>query len=138
MARLAPPTGVQTRPALTVTNYRFGKAYRLLKTDEYSSVFNLRRCQTHGLFQVWSQPNGRDHARVGLVMAKRVASSAVVRNTMKRIVREWFRHRRPDLEPFDLVIRARRPFGREQSHDAWKQLDALVARMGACRAYSSP
>lgn len=121
-----------------MTDYRFGKAYRLLKTDEYSSVFNLRRCHTQGLFQVWSKPNDCGHPRVGLVMAKRVASSAVVRNTMKRIVREWFRHRQAGIEPVDLVIRARRPFGRDQSHTAWQQLDALIARMGACRAYSSP
>lgn len=121
-----------------MNQYRFGKSYRLLKTDEFSSVFSLRNCQASGLLQVYIRPNGLDHARLGLVMAKKVARAAVARNTMKRIVREWFRLRRPDLQPFDLVIRARRPFGREQTQQAWKQLDSLIARMGACRAYCSP
>lgn len=121
-----------------MSDYRFGKAYRLLKTDEYSSVFSLRRCQTQGLFQIYSKANELGHARLGLVMAKKVARAAVTRNTMKRIVREWFRHRRADLLPFDLVIRARRPFGRDQTQQAWEQLDGLIARMGACHAYCSP
>lgn len=129
---------LQGERAPDMTDYRFAKVYRLLKTDEYSSVFNLRRCYSHELFQIYSKGNELGHARLGLVMAKKVAKAAVTRNTMKRIVREWFRLHRPDLLPFDLVIRARRPFGRAQTRAAWQQLDTLIARMGACRAYSSP
>lgn len=117
-------------------DYRFGKQYRLLKTDEFSSVFNFRRSHSHGFFQVYSKPVAIEHARLGLVVAKKVAKAAVARNTMKRIIREWFRLHRPDLLPFDLVIRVRRPFDHAHTHEAWQQLDILMARINVCRTSS--
>lgn len=116
--------------------YSFGKQYRLLKTDEFSSVFNFRRSYSHGFFQVYSKPFDSDHARLGLVVAKKVAKAAVDRNTMKRIIREWFRLHRPDLLPFDLVVRVRQPFNHAHTHEAWQQLDVLMARINVCRTSS--
>lgn len=40
-------------------------------------------------------------------MSRRVSPHAVVRNTIKRIVRECFRQRRADLPPIDVVVVAR-------------------------------
>src|SRR5690606_36327743 len=44
-------------------------------------------------------------ARLGLIIAKRFAAKAVTRNTIKRIIREAFRHRRHALAARDLVFR---------------------------------
>lgn len=126
-----------------MSDYRLRKAYRLLKTDDFSSVFNFRRTYSFEQFQVYHKPNDVDHARLGLVVAKKVAKRAVARNTMKRIIREWFRLRRPDLKPFDLVVRVRRPFDHADTHAAWQHLDTVVTRIGIarsdpCPAYSSP
>lgn len=126
-----------------MSDYRFRKVYRLLKTDEFSSVFNFRRSYSLEFFQVYHKPNELEHARLGLVVAKKIAKAAVARNTMKRIIREWFRLRRPDLKPVDLVVRVRRPFDRRHTRQVWQHLDAIAARIGVartdpCHAYSSP
>src|SRR5690606_29682221 len=44
-------------------------------------------------------------ARLGLIIAKRFAAKAVVRNAIKRVIREAFRQKRGDLPACDLVFR---------------------------------
>jgi ribonuclease P protein component len=44
-------------------------------------------------------------ARLGLIVAKRLARRAVQRNLLKRIAREAFRLARPGLPAHDLVLR---------------------------------
>lgn len=46
-----------------------------------------------------------DSARIGLVIAKKLVRRAVHRNTLKRLSREVFRHRRADLPICDVVLR---------------------------------
>ena len=70
--------------------YCFGKPYRLLKTDDFSSVFALRRLKSRPDIQLWHKPNGLGHPRLGLVVAKKTARRANRRNYMKRTLREWF------------------------------------------------
>jgi len=45
------------------------------------------------------------HARLGLVIGKRYAKQAVTRNTIKRVLRETFRHQQLALPPRDYVFR---------------------------------
>lgn len=51
------------------------------------------------------RPNENVTARMGVVVAKKLAKRANVRNLVKRIVREQFRKQRADLPAMDLVIR---------------------------------
>lgn len=53
------------------------------------------------------RPRGEQEApaRLGLVIPKRFAALAVTRNTIKRVLREAFRHHRNALPPGDLVFR---------------------------------
>lgn len=55
------------------------------------------------------RPNGLEGARLGVVVAKRLARRANVRNLVKRIVREQFRRNRAALDAFDLVVRLHAP-----------------------------
>ncbi len=55
------------------------------------------------------RPNGVDGARLGVVVAKRLAKRANVRNLVKRIVREQFRRRRASLPSVDIVMRLNAP-----------------------------
>jgi len=87
------------------TGERFLSAYRLRKTDEYSSVFAFRRVCKSRYFMIHYRPNGLPTARLGVVTAKRLAKKAHVRNLVKRIVREQFRRRRSGLPALDLVVR---------------------------------
>ena len=68
----------------------FPKAARLLKTDEYSSVFRLRPWRRSPHFVLYGKPTGNE-ARLGLVIGKKFAPRAVTRNLIKRLAREAFR-----------------------------------------------
>jgi ribonuclease P protein component len=82
----------------------FPKAARLLKTDEYSSVFRLRPWRRSAHFVMYGKPTGND-ARLGLVIGKKQAPRAVTRNLVKRLAREAFRVRRAELGGWDILLR---------------------------------
>jgi ribonuclease P protein component len=91
--------------------YSYRPAFRLRKTDEFSSVFALRRTQRSRHFVIHygpvnaSGPDAETGARVGVVVAKRHLKRAHDRNLVKRLAREAFRHARTGLRPLDIVLR---------------------------------
>jgi len=94
------------------TQAAFPKAARLLKTDEFSSVFRLRPWRRAAHFVVYGRATGKD-ARLGLVIGKKYAPRAVTRNLVRRIAREAFRVRRAQFEGFDLLLRLHTKFDRK-------------------------
>jgi len=82
----------------------FPKAARLLKTDEFSSVFRLRPWRRSTHFVVYARPTGQA-ARLGLVVGKKFAARAATRNLVKRIARESFRLRRAQFDGWDVLLR---------------------------------
>ena len=88
------------------TKAAFPKAARLLKTDEFSSVFRLRPSQKTAHFVLYTRHNQLPHARLGVVVAKRFAPRAATRNTIKRVTRELFRN--SAMPPVDCVVRLSR------------------------------
>lgn len=84
----------------------------------------------------WKNPQAE--ARLGLVIPKKQARTAVLRNAIKRQARETFRLRRPDLPGLDLVLRLAQPVRPDRqaavvSRSVWREeigslLDGL-ARM---------
>ena len=69
-------------------------------------------------------------ARLGLVVPKRLARRAVMRNLMKRIAREVFRHNRIDLPAMDLILKlARKPVSDQIScHPTCREFRQLLAQ----------
>ncbi len=88
-------------------SHDFARARRILKTDEFSSVFRLRPTQKSAHFVLYTRPSPLPHARLGIVAAKRFAPRAVTRNTIKRITRELFRT--SELQSLDCIVRLSRP-----------------------------
>ena len=110
---------------------RFGKAYRLLKTEDFSSVFALRRRRSRHFVQVYRADNGLGHPRLGLVVAKKTAKRANRRNYMKRSVREWFRLHKHALPSQDFIVRVCVAFGREHAAQVHTQLGELMLPDGS-------
>ncbi|WP_144156016.1 ribonuclease P protein component [Paraburkholderia sp. BCC1885] len=90
----------------------FPKAARLLKTDEFSSVFRLRPWRRTAHFVVYARPTGND-ARLGLVIGKKYAPRAVTRNLVRRLAREAFRLRRTEFGGWDVLLRLHTRFDRK-------------------------
>jgi ribonuclease P protein component len=87
------------------TSRSFRPAYRLRKTDEYSSVFAFRKAIKGQFFVLHYRPSSEASARLGVVIANKLARQAVQRNFIKRMARELFRHARETLACHDLIFR---------------------------------
>lgn len=61
---------------------------------------------------LYVRPNGLDHARLGVVVAKRLAPRAVTRNMVKRLTRELFRQ--AALPTVDCIVRLTKPINNRQ------------------------
>jgi ribonuclease P protein component len=85
----------------------YSRDRRIVKTDEFSSVFRLRPVQRTPHFVLYTRSNQLTHARLGIVAAKRFAPRAVTRNTIKRVTRELFRQVR--LPSIDCIVRLSKP-----------------------------
>lgn len=108
---------------------RFAKHYRLLKTEDFSSVFVLRKQRSRQFIQIfWLSQNTREYARIGLVVSKKVAKRANRRNFMKRVIREWFRQHKYQLSAHDFVIRVRKPFERKDVAIVVQELTEMMVR----------
>lgn len=60
---------------------------------------------------ILAKDNGLQHARLGLVVAKKNIRTATGRNRAKRHIRETFRLRQDELGSLDIVVLVRRGFG---------------------------
>jgi len=107
----------------------FERTRRIVKTDEFSSVFRLRPIFKTDHLVVYAKPNSLPHARLGVVAAKRLAPRAVTRNAVKRAVREGFRQ--SDLMRslgLDCVVRLSKPVGSKQQSACTVTMQAILRR----------
>ena len=85
----------------------FPKAIRLRKRSEFLLLSNAQaKTSVKGFLLVWRDNSGLS-ARMGVTVSKKIGC-AVVRNRIKRYLREIFRHDRMLLPPVDVNIIARR------------------------------
>src|SRR5829696_2395957 len=85
------------------------RAQRLRRPADFQRVRAMRRSWGHPLLVLYAAPNDGQVTRLGISVGRRVGK-AVVRNQVKRRVREAVRHRYPDVLPgHDLVFIARAP-----------------------------
>ncbi|WP_228028207.1 ribonuclease P protein component [Chitinibacter fontanus] len=121
----------------SVHRYRFTRTARLLKTDDFSSVFSLRASVGNDYFQLLGKPNHSAAARLGLVVGKKTDKRAVGRNYIKRTIRETFRLNATQLAGLDIVVRSRKAFNRQEGAAARAALLSLFKKIRSCRALSS-
>ncbi len=93
-----------------MNKYTFPRELRLIKTDEFSSVFNFRKRISGPHFAIHYQFNALTHPRLGMVVGKKVAKLSVSRNYMRRVIRQLFRLHQHDLGHVDLVVRVQKVF----------------------------
>lgn len=85
--------------------FAFGRDKKMRKTDEFSSVFRFRCVGGGAGLDVLAAPNGLDHARLGLIIPKKIIATSVGRNRVKRLLREGFRLHQAELTGLDVVAR---------------------------------
>lgn len=113
----------------TGADQRFLGAHRLHKTDEFSSVFAFRRALRGRFYMLHYRPNGLDTARMGVVVAKKLAKRANVRNLVKRIAREIFRRQRTSIPACDLILRLHAPVAKATRAELNLDVQQLLSRL---------
>lgn len=111
----------------------FPRRMRLSGRRQFLAVYQARVRVPIGPFMIYALPNSRSHMRLGLAVPRQVGT-AVVRNTIKRRLREAFRLRQHHLASgglaYDLIVSIRRhdPMTVAEYQDA---LAAGVARLNS-------
>lgn len=73
--------------------YLFEKKIRLLKSEEYLNLRKKSKRLENTEFYLIFKKNQYQYSRIGLTVSKRIGN-AVVRNRIKRIIRDYFRKNR--------------------------------------------
>ncbi|WP_298134342.1 ribonuclease P protein component [Acidiferrobacter sp.] len=82
----------------------FPRHVRLTDPERYQEIFKAGTKARHPLMAVMALAGGLDHPRLGLAVSRKVSRKAVVRNRIKRRIREHFRRAQAGLRPLDFVV----------------------------------
>jgi ribonuclease P protein component len=109
--------------------YRLVKQAKMIKTDDFSSVFNFRKRISMQYLAIHYQPNLHQRARLGLVVGKKIAKLAVNRNYMRRVLREFFRTQQHDICHVDLIVRVQKKFTKVDFIQIKQEFDSLIGKI---------
>jgi len=99
---------------------------RLRRGADFSAVYREGGAWAHPLFVLRARNNDRTTNRYGIVVGRRVGK-AVVRNRIRRHLREALRHS-PVKQGWDLVIIARQPAAKTDFREVAATVEALLRR----------
>lgn len=86
---------------------KFPRRARINSQAEFRRVFAQSAVSRDPYFKVLFRDNGRDHARLGMAVSRRICRHASGRNRLKRLIRESFRAHQQQLAAaagHDLVV----------------------------------
>jgi ribonuclease P protein component len=88
-------------------DFSFPRNQRLVTKAEYKSLFGESLKASQRYLLALYKPNNQVNARLGVIVGKRIAKSAVARNKIKRVIRESFRQSQDSLAGLDIIVIAR-------------------------------
>ena len=88
----------------------FGRAERLRKNFEFRKALKKGTSYRDGVFVLTISKNNGEHHRLGVSIGSSKVSLAPTRNRLKRLIREVFRIKKPELKsgPYDIIITLQR------------------------------
>ena len=92
-------------------HFRFPRSHRLSGNNEFAAVFNAKMRKHAGPLTLVTKPNDLPHNRLGLSVSRKVGK-AVVRNRIKRLLRDAFRltqHDQPAGYDIVVIVRPNQP-----------------------------
>ena len=115
------------------------KERRLARTSDFASVFRQGKRYHDPLISLYALPNARQISRFGFSVSKRVSKAAVVRNKVKRRLREVARAASV-CEGWDLVLVPRKDAASATFQELQRAVTRLLnrGRLAGDEAHPSP
>jgi ribonuclease P protein component len=88
----------------------------------FDGVFAARQKRNSRYFRFHYADNALDHARLGMAVSRRVDKRSVVRNRLRRQIRQSFRLALPALPSLDIVVNAKPEAAQATRGDLWRDL----------------
>lgn len=108
----------------------YPRSARICTRAEFDRAFKQGRRTTSPLFSLHFHADDRP-ARLGMAVSRKIDPHAVGRNRIKRVLRETFRLRRPQLAGGSYVVTARSAAARSSNQALHEGFLALLQRTGA-------
>jgi len=89
---------------LTTARCGLSKSYRLLRPAEFKATLKSSTRWRDDFFGVYATPNPHPYGRLGIVVSRKTSPRAVVRNRVKRQIRESFRCQKEKFSGLDIVV----------------------------------
>jgi ribonuclease P protein component len=98
------------------------KSYRIKKNEDFQAIFKKKKSFANRQFVIYLMDKpGQDHFRIGLSVSKKLGN-AVVRNRIKRYIRESVKELQKQIVDKDIIIIARHPVAEMNFHEVKKSL----------------
>ena len=108
---------------------RFPRSLRLTARRQFLATYSGGLRVRSASFTLFGLRNDAGHCRLGVTVTRKIGG-AVVRNRVKRVVREIFRCRRADFDmPVDLVVNAHRSIVVREARELEQELLSALQRL---------
>jgi len=107
---------------------------RLRRREDFARLREHGRTWRHPFLVLSATPNDRPHNRYGFITSKHLGN-AVVRNRVRRLLREAVRQAHPHVQPgHDIVLIARKPIVGQTYHTVYKAVINTLNSAGLMHA----
>lgn len=108
----------------------FTSQQKLIQASEFKRVFSSPAVSSDDLFRVLARVGRGEGSRLGMAVSRQVSSKAVVRNRIKRVIRESFRIRFSGTgKRLDIVVLPRRETATICNKELFRSLQSHWSRL---------
>jgi ribonuclease P protein component len=108
---------------------RFLSKQHIRTLAQFQRVYQLRQRFPGRFYVLYYRDNQAGYPRLGVVASNRNVRTAVVRNLVKRLAREAFRHHQQQLQAVDIIIVAKADAATASKRDLHKCLEKLFSQL---------
>jgi len=111
---------------------------RLLRPGDFTALRGHAKRLSNRCFLAEYGSSAQANARLGMAVSRRVSKLAVVRNRIRRVIRESFRLHRAELPCMDILVIARTHAAGQTNASLRAELETLWSRFAALKQIDSP
>lgn len=107
------------------------RPYRITKEEEFEKVKKEGKTYSHPFFSFIVYERGdKKPSRFGFIVSKKISNIAVIRNKIKRALREAARHNIAVVKPgYDIVVLTKSAIARKYTSEIMQEVDSFLVKI---------